>query len=72
MEKLIAFVIAALFVIGIMFVVYGGIWWLWCAIVPQLWASGPEGIIRPSFWLFVGAWILLSLIGKAIFGNSSK
>lgn len=52
-----------------------GVWWviwcLWCWVMPQLWSTGPEVIVSPDYWLFCGAWLLLSFIGTALFGNKS-
>lgn len=36
------------------------LWKLWIWVLPQIWASGPSGFIRPGFWLFVAATTLLS------------
>lgn len=58
--------------VGLVLLIMSGIWWLWCAVVPVLWPTGPEQLINPSYWLFVGAWLLASLVGRAIFGRSSK
>ena len=43
-----------------------GFWWmvwlLWCFVLPQVYPTGPEGLIRPSYWLFAGMWVLLGLV----------
>ena len=43
-----------------------GFWWmvwlLWCFVLPQVYSTGPEGLIRPSYWLFAGMWVLLGLV----------
>lgn len=43
-----------------------GAWWLlwslWTFVVPQVYPTGPEGLIRPSYWLFAGMWVLLGLV----------
>jgi hypothetical protein len=53
-----------------------GIWWLlwklWTWVLPQLWASGPAALIAPGYWLFVGMLILLGIVGRILFGRSSK
>jgi len=46
------------------------VWMLWCWVVPQLWATGPANIINPGFWLFLGAWLLVCFIGRAMAGKS--
>lgn len=63
-----AIAVAILFVLAI----YSGIWWVWCWVMPQLWPSGPEGIINPGFWLFIAACFLLNFVGKLIFGGKVK
>jgi hypothetical protein len=53
-----------------------GAWWLiwklWLFVLPAIWATGPENLINPSYWLFVGMLVLVSLVGNALFGRSSK
>lgn len=43
-----------------------GVWWLlwslWTFVLPQVWPTGPEGLIRPGYWLFAGMWTLFVLI----------
>jgi hypothetical protein len=66
-----------LFVIGLLLVLFIplvlGIWWclwsLWSWVLPQIWVGGPEAVIHPSYWLFVGMLLLASLIGKTLFGH---
>lgn len=37
-----------------------GMWWaIWCYVMPEIWPTGPENLIRPSFWLFLFAAMLL-------------
>ena len=52
-----------------------GIWWLmwslWTWVLPQVWANGPDAVVRPSYWLFVGELLLLGLIGRAIFPSKT-
>lgn len=44
-------------------------WLLWCWVLPQVWADGPASVVRPNYWLFLGAWTLVSMIGRAVFGG---
>lgn len=72
MEKLIAgvglvAVVAAMWA-GIMWL----IWTLWCGVLPQIYPTGPQGLIAPGFWLFAGAWTLMGMIGRSIFGGSKS
>jgi hypothetical protein len=50
-----------------------GIWWLmwqlWQWVIPQVWAAAPHGFTHPSYWLFVGCLLLVSCIGRVIFGG---
>ena len=64
MEKVIAVIFSVVFIIVILAGLYGAVWWLWCAVLGYFWPSGPAQIIHPDFWMFVGAWILLSLVFK--------
>ncbi len=69
--KFLLFVLAVLAIAALVLGVTWGIWLLWCAVLPQLWASGPANVIHPSFWLFVGMWFLLGFLGNALFGGKS-
>lgn len=42
--------------------IYAAIWGLWCWVLPKIWPTGPENIINPSFWLFVGGLFLIRFI----------
>lgn len=44
----------------------GAFWWLWVTVLPSWWPEGPEHIIRPGFWAFVGAWIILGIVLRAV------
>ncbi len=70
MEKVITGVLVVCFAIAIVLGVYWLIWSLWTWVMPQLWPTGPENLVNPGFWLFSGAFLLLSLVGGAIFGRS--
>jgi len=56
------FIVAIASVIVLLLAIYSAIWGLWCWVVPMLWPTGPENIISPSFWLFVGALFLIRFI----------
>lgn len=72
MENLIVLGIVIAFVAGAVLGVWWLFWSLWCWVMPQVWASGPEGIITPGYWLFVGVLLLLGFVGRTIFGRSKK
>lgn len=72
MEKVIAFLVVAVMVLAVALGVYWCIWSLWCWVMPQVWADGPAGFIAPGYWLFAGCWLLISLIGKAIFSSGKS
>ncbi len=38
------------------------VWLLWCFVLPQVYPTGPEGFIRPGYWLFAGMGVLFALI----------
>jgi len=56
---------------GLVLAIFWLLWMLWCAVMPALWPTGPQQLIQPNYWLFVGAWILARFLGRAIFGRSS-
>lgn len=59
-------------IVAIVLGVYWLLWQLWTWVVPQLWPSGPEAFINPGFWLFAGAWLLVTWLGGAVFGRASR
>ena len=52
------------------------IWWvlwsLWTWVLPQVWPDGPDAIVRPGYWLFVGELLVLSIIGRTLFSGSKE
>lgn len=60
------------FSVGIILGVYAFIWWLWCGVLGYFWPAGPEQIIDPGFWPFVGLLLLLSIIGRILFKRNTK
>lgn len=50
-----------------------GIWWLfwmlWCWVLPQVYPTGPAGLLAPSYKLFVGCLLISSLVGRVLFGR---
>lgn len=72
MEKLIAVVGVVALVFGLWAGVMWCVWTLWCYVLPQVYPSGSPGLIAPGFWLFAGAWTLLGMIGRAIFGSKDS
>jgi hypothetical protein len=72
MRTLVLFIAAGA---GIFFFAMGIQWLLWCLycwVMPQVWASGPQNIIAPSFWLFWAMTFLLSIFGKLLFKSSKE
>lgn len=67
-------ILAAAFLLvgGLVLAGFWAIWHLWCFVIPAIWETGPASIIHPGYWLFVGMWMLISLIGSAIFKTNSK
>lgn len=69
MNKLIEFAFILAVAAGIVLGVYWLLWLLWCWALPQLWPSGPETLLQPGYWLFSGSWLLIALLGRAVFGS---
>lgn len=42
------------------------LWLLWCFVLQQVYPTGPEGLIRPGYWLFAGMWTLFVLVVRVI------
>jgi len=72
MSKLFLIVLAVLAFIGMLFGIDWLLWKAWLWALPQLWPTGPEGLIRPGFWLFVISWFLLGCLGGTLFKSSSS
>jgi hypothetical protein len=67
-------VLAYVFLAVVIFVpLLMGIWWLfwklWLFVLPAVWADGPKNLIHPSYWLFVGIWVLLGLVASMFRGG---
>ena len=72
MMELLMVLLCVVAIVGIVLGVYWLIWCLWTWVLPQVWATGPENIINPSFWLFVGCCLIISFVGRLVFGGNSK
>lgn len=57
------------FAISLMGLIYYGMWRAWIWVLPQIYPSGNDAFIRPSFTLFMVMALLVSFIGKSIFGS---
>lgn len=57
------------FVVGLVLGIWWLIWSLWSWVLPQIWPTGPQAIVAPSYWLFVGLWVLLGLVGSVFRSN---
>lgn len=53
-----------------------GVWWLgwqlWMFVVGAFFPGAPDHVARPGYWAFAAAWVLLVLIGTAIFGRRGR
>lgn len=67
--KFMALIAAFPIIAAIVLVVFWALWSAWSWVLPQVYPAGPEALIRPSYWLFVVAWILASWVGRAVFGS---
>ena len=61
--------IEAVLLLGVAIALVLGIWWIfwsiWTWALPQLWPTGPEAVIRPSYWLFAALIVLAALFRGA-------
>lgn len=69
-EKLGLYLIAAVMVGWFVLLIWYGVWSLWVWALPQLWPSGPELLVHPSYWQFAGLWVLLAFVGRLFRGGS--
>lgn len=72
MEKFFMGVLIVCAVVGFVLGFWWLLWCLWTWVLPQIWPTGPEALIRPGYWLFAGVWFLLACLGRAIFRRESK
>jgi uncharacterized membrane protein YGL010W len=71
-RKIMTVILAIAFLALIFFAVYGALWAIWGWVLPQIWPTGPENLIDPSFWLFVAVCFLIQFVGRLIFGSKAK
>lgn len=45
------------------------LWKTWLYVVPSVWATGPENIIHPSWLMFFLGFVVVSFVGRSIFGG---
>lgn len=57
----IALTVLGLVAVNIFLLVMWLFWSLWTFVMPQIWPSGPTGLIDPDYWLFVAEWVLISI-----------
>lgn len=72
MEKVLGFILGAVFVASVWFGVMWCLWSLWGWVLPQVYGAGPANIVAPSFWLFAACWTLMGMMGRSLFGSRSK
>lgn len=60
--------LCAALIIGLVPVIWWVLWSIWTWVLPQVWPDGPDAVIRPSYWLFVGELIVISIVGHGLFG----
>lgn len=67
--KLFLWLIGMIFIACIVLGVEWLFWTLWCWVLPQLWPTGPAQVLAPGFWLFVGALLILGIVGRTLRGG---
>lgn len=65
--KIVGYVVVGSIIVGLLLAIWWFFWALWTWVLPQIWPTGPETLIRPGYWLFVGCLLLLGFIGKLLF-----
>lgn len=48
------------------------LWIAWCDLLPALWPTGPEQIIKPDFWPFLCAWVVLAYLAHYLAPRSPE
>lgn len=56
----------------IFFGVLWAYWQLWSWAMPQLWPTGPEGIVHPAYWPFVMAWGGIVFVGFMLLRSKQR
>ena len=72
MSKVFLVIIAIAAFLGFLLGIDWLIWKLWLWVLPQIWTTGPENLIRPGFWLFVAVWFLMGCVGSCLFSSSKS
>lgn len=56
-------------VAGIVLGIFWCFWQLWMFVMPQVFATAPEGFKYPGYWLFVSCVILFNWLRAIVFGS---
>ena len=72
LEKLFLGALIVVGVVGLILGIYWLFWLLWAWVMPQVWPTGPDALVRPGYWLFVGMMMCLSIVGGAIFRSGKS
>ncbi len=64
-EIIIVLAIAILIVLGAFWL----LWSLWSFVMGEIWPDGPEALVNPGYWLFIGEWMVAGFVGRRIFGR---
>ena len=69
MKKLFGYAFVFVAVVALILGIYWGIWTAWCWALPQLYPTGPQGLIAPSYWLFVVCLFGILWLGNLLRGK---
>lgn len=67
--KVVLFLFVVLICFGVGLLVIWPIWALWTLVLMTAWPTGPEAIVNPGYWLFVGEWVLLAVVARMFRGS---
>lgn len=68
-DEILALVIGLIASITVELGILSIVWLGWRWLIPHIFPGGQENIIRPSYWLFVGSFMLLNVISRLVFGR---
>ena len=69
MDKFLEYIVFPISVLAIVLGFYFVIWASWCWVLPQIFPTGPQGLIAPSYTLFIIGSTLVFWLAKLLRGN---
>ena len=69
MDKILGYMLIVVLVVLLVFGIYWVAWTAWCWALPQVYPTGPRGLIAPSYELFVICLFIVCWLGNLLRGK---